>query len=195
MGDLLGTSAERRGAADFDQLIDLIVTTISTDEWSDSGSPISSIRPFPANDTLVVSCCGATHDQLRLLFQQLRVLKYELPSDFAAKVREAEARKRTSPVIIKAFAKLQQSDQDLLNNQFQAGISQLSRDYGAPQCFQAGEVGFPDWATAQQIAIWDRRGGRLYFALQDCRPHGEAIVAGWWEDSFGVQQPLKLATD
>lgn len=195
VADLVSPVEEGFGGADFDNLIDLIVTTVSPDEWSENGGNGSEIRPFPGNLSLIVSCRGATHRELAALLEQLRDLKFRLPDDFERQVREAEARKRNAPLIVKVFTKVNRPDHHLLETQFQSGVRQLSHEHGAPNLFSAGDKSFPEWATGQRIAVWQRTGGQLYFALQDCRPQGEAIVAGWHENSFGAMQPLQFAIE
>jgi len=57
--------------ADFDSLIDLIVTTVAPDSWDEVGGP-GSIAPFETNLSLVVSQTQEVHDQLVDLLEQLR---------------------------------------------------------------------------------------------------------------------------
>jgi len=57
--------------ADFDSLIDLIVTTVAPDTWDEVGGP-GSIAPFETNLSLVVSQTQEVHDQLVDLLEQLR---------------------------------------------------------------------------------------------------------------------------
>jgi len=61
--------------ADFDSLIDLIVSTVSTDTWAENGGGQAEIRPFPTNLSLVVSQTQAVHEQIADLLQQLRRLQ------------------------------------------------------------------------------------------------------------------------
>jgi general secretion pathway protein D len=60
--------------ADFDTLIDLITTTISTDSWIDNGGQ-GSISGFPTNLSLVVSQTQDIHADIADLLQQLRRLQ------------------------------------------------------------------------------------------------------------------------
>ncbi len=61
--------------ADFDSLIDLIVSTVSTDTWAENGGGQAEIRSFPTNLSLVVSQTQAVHEQIADLLQQLRKLQ------------------------------------------------------------------------------------------------------------------------
>ncbi len=61
--------------ADFDSLIDLIVSTVSTDTWAENGGGTAEIRPFPTNLSLVISQTQAVHEEIADLLQQLRRLQ------------------------------------------------------------------------------------------------------------------------
>ncbi|TWT90686.1 outer membrane porin HofQ [Pseudobythopirellula maris] len=62
-------------AADFDSLIDLIVSTVATDTWAENGGGEAEIRPFPTNLSLVVSQTQAVHEEIADLLRQLRRLQ------------------------------------------------------------------------------------------------------------------------
>lgn len=61
--------------ADFDSLIDLITSTVSTDTWAENGGGQAEIRPFPTNLSLVISQTQAVHEEIADLLQQLRRLQ------------------------------------------------------------------------------------------------------------------------
>jgi general secretion pathway protein D len=61
--------------ADFDSLIDLIVSTISTETWAENGGGEAEIRPFPTNLSLVISQTQAVHEEIADLLEQLRRLQ------------------------------------------------------------------------------------------------------------------------
>ena len=61
--------------ADFDSLIDLIVSTVATDTWAENGGGQAEIRPFPTNLSLVISQTQAVHEEIADLLQQLRRLQ------------------------------------------------------------------------------------------------------------------------
>jgi general secretion pathway protein D len=61
--------------ADFDSLIDLIVSTVSTETWAENGGGEAEIRPFPTNLSLVVSQTQAVHEEIADLLEQLRRLQ------------------------------------------------------------------------------------------------------------------------
>jgi general secretion pathway protein D len=58
--------------ADFDSLIDLIVSTVSTETWAENGGGEAEIRPFPTNLSLVISQTQAVHEEIADLLEQLR---------------------------------------------------------------------------------------------------------------------------
>lgn len=60
--------------ADFDSLIDLIVSTVRPTTWDDVGGP-GSIAPFETNLSLVVSQTQEVHEELADLLEQLRRLQ------------------------------------------------------------------------------------------------------------------------
>jgi general secretion pathway protein D len=61
--------------ADFDSLIDLIVSTVQTDTWAENGGGEAEIRPFPTNLSLVISQTQAVHEEIADLLEQLRRLQ------------------------------------------------------------------------------------------------------------------------
>ena len=61
--------------ADFDSLIDLIVSTVQSDTWAENGGGEAEIRPFPTNLSLVVSQTQAAHEEIADLLEQLRRLQ------------------------------------------------------------------------------------------------------------------------
>ncbi|MEX2092785.1 MAG: hypothetical protein WD971_08920 [Pirellulales bacterium] len=61
--------------ADFDSLIDLIVSTVASETWAENGGGEAEIRPFPTNLSLVVSQTQAVHEEIADLLEQLRRLQ------------------------------------------------------------------------------------------------------------------------
>jgi general secretion pathway protein D len=61
--------------ADFDSLIDLIVSTVANETWAENGGGEAEIRPFPTNLSLVISQTQAVHEQIADLLEQLRRLQ------------------------------------------------------------------------------------------------------------------------
>jgi general secretion pathway protein D len=61
--------------ADFDSLIDLIVSTVASETWAENGGGEAEIRPFPTNLSLVISQTQAVHEQIADLLEQLRRLQ------------------------------------------------------------------------------------------------------------------------
>jgi general secretion pathway protein D len=61
--------------ADFDSLIDLIVSTVHTETWAENGGGEAEIRPFPTNLSLVISQTQEIHEEIADLLEQLRRLQ------------------------------------------------------------------------------------------------------------------------
>jgi len=61
--------------ADFDSLIDLIVSTVEHDSWMENGTGEGEIQPFPTNLSLVISQTQRVHEQVADLLEQLRRLQ------------------------------------------------------------------------------------------------------------------------
>ena len=66
-----GTAAPQRSGpgglggaaqADFDSLIDLIVSTVEFDSWMENGTGEGEIQPFPTNLSLVISQTQRVHE-------------------------------------------------------------------------------------------------------------------------------------
>ncbi|MEM6329058.1 MAG: hypothetical protein AAF790_02300, partial [Planctomycetota bacterium] len=61
--------------ADFDSLIDLIVSTVDSTSWADNGGGEAEIRPYVNNLSLVISQTQANHEAIADLLEQLRRLQ------------------------------------------------------------------------------------------------------------------------
>ena len=70
-----GRPGRRRASADFDSLIDLIVSTVEHDSWMENGTGEGEIQPFPTNLSLVISQTQRVHEQIADLLEQLRRLQ------------------------------------------------------------------------------------------------------------------------
>ena len=62
-------------SADFDSLIDLIVSTVEHESWMENGTGEGEIQPFPTNLSLVISQTQRVHEQIADLLEQLRRLQ------------------------------------------------------------------------------------------------------------------------
>jgi general secretion pathway protein D len=62
-------------SADFDSLIDLIISTVEHDSWLENGTGEGEIQPFPNNLSLVISQTQRVHEQIADLLEQLRRLQ------------------------------------------------------------------------------------------------------------------------
>lgn len=60
---------------DFDNLIDLIVATVSPNDWMETGTGEGEIQPFPTNKSLVVSQTQANQAAVAKLLERLRKLQ------------------------------------------------------------------------------------------------------------------------
>ena len=61
--------------ADFDSLIDLIISTVEHESWMENGTGEGEIQPFPTNLSLVISQTQRVHEQIADLLEQLRRLQ------------------------------------------------------------------------------------------------------------------------
>ncbi len=61
--------------ADFDSLIDLIVSTVATETWAENGGGEAEVVAFPTNLSLVISQTQAVHEEIADLLEQLRRLQ------------------------------------------------------------------------------------------------------------------------
>jgi hypothetical protein len=57
---------------DFDELIDVIVATVSPKDWMEKGTGDGEIQPFPSNMSLVVAQNQANHQAIADLLEGLR---------------------------------------------------------------------------------------------------------------------------
>lgn len=179
---------------DFAELIELITSTITAESWGPGQG--GSINAFPKNRSLVIANRGVVHDEIDQLFGQIRRLRYTLPDGYLEDVREVAARQEVSATILKAT----RQEADEVTRQFQAFFESAEADlhgeFGSPSLMkEAGDVGFPEWIGARRVAVWNKGSGKLYLALRDCRPRGEALVFGWWEPSAGEIAPMSFASN
>lgn len=61
--------------ADFDGLIDLIVSTVASETWAENGGGEAEIREFVGNLSLIISQTQAVHEEIEDLLEQLRRLQ------------------------------------------------------------------------------------------------------------------------
>ena len=61
--------------ADFDSLIDLIISTVASETWAENGGGEAEIRPYVSNLSLVISQTQAVHEEIADLLDQLRRLQ------------------------------------------------------------------------------------------------------------------------
>lgn len=193
VGDLLSFDPHARAqASDFDDLIFLILTTVASETWVENGGPSAEIRPFPTNKSIVVSNTRAVHDEIADLLEQLRRSAYELdPDELMTAVREASARKQQSPQMVKLYTLTSDDVHRIVSGHFDSGLELLTKRLGRPAAvYSSDRDDFPTWIAAQRVAVWPQGNGRLYWALQDALPQGEAVVAGWHQEGMTDIRPL-----
>ena len=173
-------------AASFDQtakeLTELITSTVSFETWSVNGEGKGEIRPYPNNQSLVVSANQDTHEQLEDLLKQLRSIQLAIPGEeLATCSRRVIASKPKSPQPLRAYQQRTLKNTKTINVQFSEAVQTLRDIYGKPTHInkKASEANFPDWATGNQIAVWPQRRGQLYLLVQDTEPTGIALAIGW----------------
>ena len=69
----IGSLTGDRGA-DFDSIIDAIVSCVATDTWSENGGGEAEIRPIKPG-LIVVSQTAAVHEEVRNLLEALRKMR------------------------------------------------------------------------------------------------------------------------
>ncbi|WP_425395363.1 hypothetical protein [Aeoliella sp.] len=193
VGDLLSFDKDASVAsADFDSLIDLIVSTVNSEKWVENGGPVNEIRPFPGHKSLVITCDLETHDQTADLLEQLRRGAYELDTeDLMAAVRDASARKQATPHAVKLYSALNPDVHRIVSGHYDSGLEVLKKRLGRPEAtYTLDTEDFPTWIAAQKVAVWKKGDGKLYLALQDVMPEGEAVVVGWHEAGMDTIRPL-----
>jgi hypothetical protein len=196
VGDLVSLDPNATvGASDFDELIELIISTVASETWVENGGPEAEIRPFPTNKSLVVSNTGAVHEQIADLLAQLRRTAYELdPEHVMSAVRESSARKLATPRIVKLYQTMNPHVHRIVEGHFDSGLELLTKRLGKPTSnFSLEDISFPTWIAAQRVAVWKQGDGKLYWALQDVLPEGEAVVVGWYEEGMDQIRPVGIA--
>lgn len=195
VGDLVSLDPDAQvSLADFDSLVDLIVSTVASDSWVENGGPSGEIRPFPKNKSLVVSASGAVHEELSDLLAQLRRTAYELdPEELMATVREVSARKLGTQRTVKAYSVANPHVRQIVSGHYDSGLELLTKRLGSPdETYTLDSNEFPTWIAAQKVAVWKKESGKLYLAHQDVLPEGEALVVGWYEDGMATIRPLSF---
>lgn len=196
VGDLLSQNKEQF-LADFDSLIDLISSTVSSHVWIENGGDIGEIRPLPSTKSLVVTCDLETHDQLAELLQQLRDQAYRLDEEELMKtVREVKAQKPIAPCVVEFSALYTEFSHSLMVGHFESGLQTMTRRIGEPsEVYTTDSKEFPTWIVAQRVAVWNQENAQLYYALVDSRYDGELIVVGWRPEGLARVEPVELHTD
>jgi hypothetical protein len=164
----------------FDQLIDLIVSTVDRDTWMENGTGQGEIQPFPSNNSLVISQTNRVHEQVALLLEELRKLRTNVDvKETIPLLQSLAATERQQSVTLRKFADSKQSggSAELL---FDSAVANIADRWGAPDFRGAAtDRDFPSWSVAQQVATWPRGEGVAYIAVQDDAQEGRVIQAGW----------------
>lgn len=196
VGDLVSLDPDAQVVlADFDSLVDLIVSTVASDTWLENGGPSGDIRPFPSNKSLVITASGAVHDELSELLEQLRRTTYELdPEELMATTRKISARKFAAPRPVKLYHQSSADVHKIVSGHYDSGLELLTKRLGSPdETYTLDSNDFPTWIAAHKVAVWKQGDGKLYLAHQDVSPEGEALVVGWYEEGMATIRPLNTA--
>jgi hypothetical protein len=175
-----GPGSYPQPGADFDSLIDLIVSTIDTETWQDNGVGEGEIMPFPSNLSLVISQTQRVHEQIADLLQQLRTLSVTVTArEIIPPVQSMAAYGGdAAPLPVREFPKTAKGEVAMARL-FDEAVANVAAIWGAP-IFRGSEFDedFPPWTTGKQVAVWPRGEGLAYVAVQD----GDArqqLMAGW----------------
>lgn len=170
----------------FDNLKDLIQSTISTEIWNDGRGNDIRLDPFGVENVIVIAP-GETQKQIRDLLAQLEKLAVRggaeqlLPvmQTLAAQGKSnSKAQDTVLPIIPPQNTK---KGTDWFERYFRLTINGISKQWGRP-AFQGKctEGGFPNWSVDQQIATWPHGGGLSYLALRNV--DGQLHIAAGWRD-------------
>jgi hypothetical protein len=165
---------------DFDPLIDLIVSTIDTETWRESGTGEGEIMPFPVNLSLVISQTQRVHEQIADLLQQLRTLNVTVEAREIIPLLQSRAAygNEGEPHTLRVLPRNAKGDAATARL-FREAVHNLIALWGAPT-FRGTEFDdqFPNWSNGKQIAVWPRGEGLAYVAVQDGNAQ-QQLVAGW----------------
>jgi hypothetical protein len=176
-----GPGSYPQPGADFDPLIDLIVSTIDSETWQENGTGEGEIMSFPSNLSLVVSQTRQVHEQIADLLQQLRTLSVTVAAREIIPVIQSQAAYRNEGTshVLRVLPR-ETRGAAAMARLFHEAVENLEAVWGAPD-FR----GAPDdeaslaWVKAQEIAVWPRAGGQAYVAVQNEFEGQTQLVAGW----------------
>ncbi len=103
VAELIEPAAGKVGAGGrFDQLIEVITSTIGTSTWDEVGGP-GAITPFPNTSSLAVSQTRAQHEEISRLLGGLRQARTPQPAAASASVPAPDRKTRSSGMITKVY--------------------------------------------------------------------------------------------
>jgi hypothetical protein len=170
--------------ADFDPLIDLIVSTIDPESWAENlAGGQGEIQPFPSNLSLVIAQTQRLHEQVADLFVQLRRTQGTVqPQEFVPMLQSQAAYGRDGAHSVRTFPDTA-AGRAALGPLFDSAVANLVDLWGAPAIrSEVGAADFPKWSTAEQVAAWRRGGGMAYLVLEDDGQSAPQVLAGWRRD-------------
>ncbi len=166
--------------ADFDELIELIVSTIEHDSWMENGTGEGEIQPFPSNHSLIISQTQRVHEQIADLLEQLRTLSTTIEAKDVIPYMQsvaANGKGASHPFrIIQGDAK----GRDAINKLFAKAVRNLSYLWGSPEFYgERSADGGHDWSNADRLACWPRAGGVAYLGVKYDFEMEHKLLVGW----------------
>lgn len=193
--DLVTPWDENDKVPQFDPLIDLIVSTVATETWSENGGGCGEVRPFLTNRSLVISNTQNVHEEIADLLEHLRRLQQAIPeATLLPKVREIAAGQFRHQILT-CMPKSNPRAHGVVTKQFDAGINTIKKELGSASYVGASsDKQFPEWATGQRAAVWNWRGGQVYMVQQETLPEGEALILGWRNEDSPRMERVQLGS-
>lgn len=173
-----------RSAADFDPLINLIMSTIEHDSWLENGAGEGEIQPFPSNLSLVVAQTRRVHGQIRELLDQLRSMRGDVkPALWVHMVQSLAACDRSGSQCVLQYPG-NEGAKAAIPAIFARSVDNTVKLWGKPTYRgMRSEYGFPQWCDADEIAYWPRGEGYAYLGRKSVtsqdQPAVLQFIAGW----------------
>ncbi len=140
-----------------DQVIDLIIATVSHDSWMENGTGEGEIQPFPTNASLVISQTQRVHMQVAALLDQLRKLKTKVEVEQTIPLFQSLAASQREDAVAIREATFGTRGAEAIDLLFDSAVDNIADRWGRPDFSGAAtERGFPDWSVAQRLATWPR---------------------------------------
>lgn len=178
------TTAAGRSAADFDPLIDLILTSIEHDSWLTNGIGEGEIQPYPSNLYLAIAQTERVHAQIGQHLEQLRSLSGEIqPASWIPLVQSLAAYDRPGSQCLLQFPSNDEA-KAAAPSIFARSVNNTVELWGRPAYGGVRtEYGFPAWCDGDEIAYWTRGEGYAYLVRKSVtsqdQPAVLQFIAGW----------------